>query len=391
MFALPTPSAESHYYSQQLCELVQKKIIASGGWINFADFMQMALYTPALGYYSGELPKFGNASNGGGDFVTAPQLTPLFAQSLAKQVAQVLSLTQGDVLELGAGTGELAADLLLALAHLEQLPNQYAILEVSSHLRSIQQENLKQKLPIALFEKVIWLDTLPTNFVGMILGNEVLDAIPVHLLVKKEGKLFERGVGFDHDFKWQDYPLQNNALSKQLEAVQLPDDYVTEVCPAASGLIRSLASALQTGVILMVDYGFSASEYYHPQRNEGTLMCHYQHYAHSNPFINLGLQDITAHVNFTAIAAAGLAQGLSLHGYCNQAQFLINCGILDLLSLISPEHIETYMPMSTAVQKLLSPAEMGDLFKVISFTKNLAENDDLLLLGFVSGDKSHTL
>jgi SAM-dependent MidA family methyltransferase len=391
MFALPTPSAESHYYSQQLCELVQKKIIASGGWINFADFMQMALYTPALGYYSGELPKFGNASNGGGDFVTAPQLTPLFAQSLAKQVAQVLSLTQGDVLELGAGTGELAADLLLALAHLEQLPNQYAILEVSSHLRSIQQENLKQKLPIALFEKVIWLDTLPTNFVGMILGNEVLDAIPVHLLVKKEGKLFERGVGFDHDFKWQDYPLQNNALSKQLEAVQLPDDYVTEVCPAASGLIRSLASALQTGVILMIDYGFSASEYYHPQRNEGTLMCHYQHYAHSNPFINLGLQDITAHVNFTAIAAAGLAQGLSLHGYCNQAQFLINCGILDLLSLISPEHIETYMPMSTAVQKLLSPAEMGDLFKVISFTKNLAENDDLLLLGFVSGDKSHTL
>lgn len=391
MFALPTPSAESHYYSQQLCELVQKKIIASGGWINFADFMQMALYTPALGYYSGELPKFGNASNGGGDFVTAPQLTPLFAQSLAKQVAQVLSLTQGDVLELGAGTGELAADLLLALAHLGQLPNQYAILEVSSHLRSIQQENLKQKLPIALFEKVIWLDTLPTNFVGMILGNEVLDAIPVHLLVKKEGKLFERGVGFDHDFKWQDYPLQNNALSKQLEAVQLPDDYVTEVCPAASGLIRSLASALQTGVILMIDYGFSASEYYHPQRNEGTLMCHYQHYAHSNPFINLGLQDITAHVNFTAIAAAGLAQGLSLHGYCNQAQFLINCGILDLLSLISPEHIETYMPMSTAVQKLLSPAEMGDLFKVISFTKNLAENDDLLLLGFVSGDKSHTL
>ena len=391
MFALPTPSAESHYYSQQLCELVQKKIIASDGWINFADFMQMALYTPELGYYSGELPKFGNASNGGGDFVTAPQLTPLFAQSSAKQVAQVLSLTQGDVLELGAGTGELAADLLLALAHLEQLPNQYAILEVSSHLRSIQQENLKQKLPIALFEKVIWLDTLPTNFVGMILGNEVLDAIPVHLLVKKEGKLFERGVGFDHDFKWQDYPLQNNALSKQLEAVQLPDDYVTEVCPAASGLIRSLASALKTGVILMIDYGFSASEYYHPQRNEGTLMCHYQHYAHSNPFINLGLQDITAHVNFTAIAAAGLAQGLSLHGYCNQAQFLINCGILDLLSLISPEHIETYMPMSTAVQKLLSPAEMGDLFKVISFTKNLAENDDLLLLGFVSGDKSHTL
>jgi SAM-dependent MidA family methyltransferase len=209
--------------------------------------------------------------------------------------------------------------------------------------------------------------------------------------VKKQGALFERGVAFDCDFKWQDYPLQHNALSKLVEADQLPDGYVTEVCPAARGLIHSLSAALQTGVILMVDYGFSASEYYHPQRNEGTLMCHYQHYAHSNPFINVGLQDITAHVNFTAIAEAGLSQGLSLHGYCNQAQFLMNCGILDLLGAVSPDDAAAYMPMAAAVQKLLSPAEMGDLFKVISFTKNLAENDDLLLLGFVSGDKSHTL
>ncbi len=391
MSALPTPSAESHYYSQQLCDLVHKKIIASGGWIDFSELMQMALYTPELGYYTGGSQKFGTMHNGGGDFITAPQLTPLFAQALARQVAQVVSLTQGDVLELGAGTGLLAADLLLALARLDQLPNQYYILEVSSHLRLIQQENLKERLSSALFEKVVWLDTLPIHFVGIMIGNEVLDAIPVHLLVKKNDALYERGVTFDESLTWQDKPLQNVALSKLVDADALPNDYVTEVCPAANGLIRSLASALQTGAILMIDYGFSASEYYHPQRNEGTLMCHYQHYAHSDPLINLGLQDITAHVNFTAIAEAGLAQGLSLHGYCNQAQFLMSCGILDLLGSVSPDDVATYMPMAAAVQKLLSPAEMGDLFKVISFTKNVAENEDLLLLGFVSGDKSHTL
>jgi SAM-dependent MidA family methyltransferase len=242
-----------------------------------------------------------------------------------------------------------------------------------------------------LFEKVVWLDRLPTNFVGIVLGNEVLDAIPVHLLVKKNDTLFERGVAFDKGFQWQDKPLQDDALRKLIDAETLPNDYLTEVCPAANGLMHSLATTLQTGAILMIDYGFSTREYYHPQRNAGTLMCHYQHYAHSDPLINLGLQDITAHVNFTAIAEAGLEQGLSLHAYCNQAQFLMNCGILDLLSAVSPEDAVVYMPMAAAVQKLLSPAEMGDLFKVIAFTKNLAEDEDLLLLGFVSGDKSHTL
>ncbi|MDG1096932.1 MAG: SAM-dependent methyltransferase [Methylophilaceae bacterium] len=391
MTALPTSSAESQDYSQQLCDLVQKKIVTSGGWISFSELMQMALYTPVLGYYSGGSQKFGTIKDGGGDFITAPQLTPLFAQALARQVAQVVSLTQGDVLELGAGTGLLAADLLLALELLGQLPNQYYILEVSSHLRFIQEETLKEKLSTALFERVVWLDTLPTNFVGIMLGNEVLDAIPVYLLVKKNDALFERGVTFNQSLTWRDNPLEDVALHNLIDADALPNDYVTEVCPAANGLIHSLATVLQTGAILMIDYGFSASEYYHPQRNEGTLMCHYHHYAHSNPLINLGLQDITAHVNFTAIAEAGLAQGLSLHGYCNQAQFLMSCGILDLLGAVSPDDAAVYMPMAAAVQKLLSPAEMGDLFKVISFTKNLAENDDLLLLGFVSGDKSHTL
>lgn len=395
MSALPIPSAESQQYSQQLCDLIQKKILASGNWISFADFMQLALYTPTLGYYSGGSQKFSHVNKGGGDFVTAPQMTPLFAQSLARQVGQVVSLTQGNVLELGAGTGLLAADLLLALKSIEQLPKQYYILEVSSHLRSVQQETIQAALPDDLLDKVVWLDTLPEDFIGIILGNEVLDAIPVHLLVKKNDAWYERGVASQYDgdngFKWQDYPLQDTALSTFIEASKLPNDYLTEVCPAASGLIHSLALALKAGAILMLDYGFSAQEYYHAQRHEGTLMCHYQHYAHGNPFINLGLQDITAHVNFTAIAEAGLAQGLSLHGYCNQAQFLINCGILDLLTNVSPDETAIYMPMAAAVQKLLSPAEMGELFKVISFTKGMEESDDCLLLGFVNGDKSHTL
>lgn len=387
MSSLPTPSAESHSHSQHLSRLVQQKISESGGWINFAEYMQMALYTPNLGYYSGGSQKFGNLKNGGGDFVTAPEMTPLFAQTLAWQASQVLQESQGNILELGAGTGRLAADMLQALYELEQLPEQYYILEVSGHLRSVQEKTLLAKLPAKLYEKVIWLEKLPDQFIGLILGNEVLDAIPVHLVMKKNDILYERGVGFDNGFVWQDQPLQNANIQHLIEPIGLANNYLTEVCPAATGLINSLATILKHGAILMLDYGFTAREYYHPQRNQGTLMCHYQHYAHSDPLINIGLQDITAHVNFTAIAEAGLAQGLELQGYTNQAHFLIACGLLDLLAQESPDDLTNYTPKVSAVQKLISPAEMGELFKVIAFSKGL----NAVLLGFESGDKSHTL
>lgn len=387
MSSLPTPSAESHSHSQHLGRLVQQKISESGGWINFAEYMQMALYTPNLGYYSGGSQKFGNLKNGGGDFVTAPEMTPLFAQTLARQASQVLQESQGNILELGAGTGRLAADMLQALYELEQLPEQYCILEVSGHLRSVQEKTLLAKLPAKLYEKIIWLEKLPDQFIGLILGNEVLDAIPVHLVMKKNDILYERGVGFDNGFVWQDQPLQNANIQHLIEPIGLANNYLTEVCPAATGLINSLATILKHGAILMLDYGFTAREYYHPQRNQGTLMCHYQHYAHSDPLINIGLQDITAHVNFTAIAEAGLAQGLELQGYTNQAHFLIACGLLDLLAQESPDDLTNYTPKASAVQKLISPAEMGELFKVIAFSKGL----NAVLLGFESGDKSHTL
>lgn len=383
MSSLPIPNAEAKAHSQQLAARIQQYIQQCQGWISFADFMQMALYEPQLGYYSGGAKKFGI----GGDFVTAPEISPLFAQTLAQQAAQVLAETHGSLLELGAGTGRLAADMLLALDGLQQLPQHYYILEVSAHLRQVQRETLEEKLSSELMQRVVWLDTLPQDFVGMILGNEVLDAIPVHLIHQTPQGMQERGVAFDGEFFWKYKPLQSGSLHEAASALKLPQNYLTEICPAASGLIASLANVLKQGVILMLDYGFAAHEYYHPQRDGGTLMCHYQHYAHTDPLIYAGLQDITAHVDFTRIAQAGVDNELELLGFCSQAQFLMNCGILQLMSAISPQDMSSYAPLAAAAQKLLSPAEMGDLFKVIAFGKAY----DALLLGFGVGDKCHTL
>ncbi len=383
MASLPIPTPQAQISSQQLANLIQQKIKQAGGWVDFATFMHMALYTPSLGYYSGGAKKFGM----GGDFVTAPEISPLFAQTLARQAMQVLAETRGNVLELGAGTGRLVADLLLELQKLNQLPRQYFILEISDYLRQIQLETLQKKLPSELFNRVAWLETLPQDFIGLIFGNEVLDAIPVHLIHHTSQGFLERGVTFDKEFVWQDKHLEAGGLGDLVSAHSLPNDYLTEVCPAATALINSLSNMLKKGVILMLDYGFSAREYYHLQRNQGTLMCHYQHYAHSNPLINVGLQDITAHVNFTSIAEAGVNHGLQLSGYCTQAQFLMNCGMLDILAKVSPNDLATYAPLAAAAQKLLSPAEMGELFKVIALSKGCSAD----LVGFKSGDKAHTL
>jgi SAM-dependent MidA family methyltransferase len=397
MSSLPTPSPEALSISQQLANLIQQKIAQAGGWIPFSEFMHMALYTPSLGYYNGGATKFGHA----GDFVTAPEISPLFAKTLARQAAQVLLETKGNILELGAGTGKLAADMLLELQQLNALPSQYFILEVSDHLRQVQRETLQKKLPDDLFKRVVWLQDLPSNFVGLIFANEVLDALPVHLLVKKNDAWLERGVAFTEknsaEFIWQDAPLAEPYLAENLIKYldknwqnNLPDGYLTEVSGPAPGLLQLITYSLKQGVILLIDYGFAATEYYHPQRNAGTLMCHYQHYALTNPLINVGLQDITAHVNFSQIAHIAMPcepTSMRLAGYVNQAQFLINCGILDILSETSPTDMAAYAPLAAAAQKLLSPAEMGDLFKVIALSKNF----EAPLIGFKDGDKSHVL
>jgi SAM-dependent MidA family methyltransferase len=390
MTPLPIPSPEAQKHSQQLVELIQNKIRSEGGWIDFATYMHMALYTAGLGYYSAGSQKFGK----GGDFVTAPEISSLFGQTLANQAAQVLEITKGDILELGAGTGKLAADILLQLNKWDCLPKHYYILEVSDHLRQVQREQLRNKLPKDVFSKVTWLNTLPSELSGIIIGNEVLDAIPVHLVVRKETGWYERVVTLanqelepSQQFAWMDVPLKEPVLLRTAEALQLQEGYLTELNPSANGLIASLAGVLKQGMLLMVDYGFSATEYYHTQRHQGTLMCHYQQLAHPDPLIYVGLQDITAHVDFTAIAQTGVDHGLQLAGYCSQAQFLMNSGILDAMTQVSPTDVANYAPLAAAVQKLLSPAEMGDLFKVIALSKNV----EAPLMGFVRGDKSHTL
>lgn len=380
---LPALDASAQQHSEAVVAHIRQQIQLQGGWISFADYMQMALYTPHLGYYSGDANKFGHT----GDFVTAPEISPLFAHSVANQVSQVLADCGGDVLELGAGTGKLAIGIMQRLSALGQLPDHYFILDVSANLCERQRQNLQHSLPEAVFSRIHWLETLPASFKGVVIGNEVLDAIPVHIVHWQHGQWLERGVTFEQVFVWHDRPLHDVSLVEAIDTSQLPDGYVTEISPAGQGLIASLAAMLQQGLILLLDYGFPAREYYHPQRSQGTLMCHFQHYAHDDPLIYPGLQDITAHVNFTTMAETALAQGLSCAGYTSQAQFLMNCGILQMLEAILPEDSARYLPKVAAVQKLLSPAEMGELFKVLALSKGL----DQPLLGFLQGDKLHQL
>ncbi|MBU1690279.1 MAG: SAM-dependent methyltransferase [Gammaproteobacteria bacterium] len=379
MSPLPAPDPAALEYSEKTAALIRGEIDSAGGWIPFSRFMELALYAPGLGYYSAGMHKFGAA----GDFVTAPEISALFGQVLAQQAAQVIGLTAGNILEIGPGSGRLAFDLLSELEQLGQLPDRYHLLEVSADLRLRQQHLLARFAP-----RVEWLDTLPASFSGLIIGNEVLDAMPVHLVAWGEDGCSERGVSMqDGQFSWSERKLTSGELYDSAAGLDVAPGTLSEIGLAARGFIATLAGLLEKGVILMLDYGFGQSEYYHPQRSSGTLMCHYRHYAHDDPFYLPGLQDITSHVDFSAIAETGLAHGLNLLGYTSQAHFLINCGITDLLSRASPEQASAYLPLSSQVQKLLNPAEMGELFKAIALGKGL----DTALIGFSQGDKSRML
>lgn len=387
--SLPTPSPEAAQHSTRLIELISRDIAAhpcpniEGGWISFARYMELALYAPGLGYYTAGAHKFGEA----GDFITAPELSPLFGRTLARQVSEIMAASQSAILELGAGSGKLAVDMLAALEQLGQLPDRYSILEISADLRERQQALLRVRLP-HLLERVDWLDTLPETFSGAIVANEVLDALPVHLVHWRDSALNERGVTVENGrFIWQECNLDAPELLQAAQQISVPDGYVSEICLAARGLLNSLAQCLAQGAILFIDYGFGAREFYHPQRSSGTLMCHYRHHAHAEPFFLPGLQDITAHVNFTDIAECGIDAGLTLSGYTNQAFFLINCGITELLQETDPEKLRDYLPLSGQVQKLTNPAEMGELFKVMALSKNVQRP----LCGFTRGDMSRTL
>ena len=381
MPSLPIPSPEAAAHSQRLLQTLHEAIATQQGWISFARYMEIALYSPGLGYYAAGASKFGAS----GDFTTAPERSHLFGRSLARQIAQVLAETGGDVLEVGAGSGKLACDVLLELQKLDTLPDRYFILELSATLQARQREMIAAQAP-QLMDRVQWLDRLPPSFTGVIFGNEVLDAMPVHLVTRNHGVLCERGVALDNEqLVWIDQPMKDGALKEAATALDLPEGYVTEINLAAPAFIASLADSLTRGALLFIDYGFPRAEYYHPQRNQGTLMCHYRHHAHGDPFFWPGLQDITAHVDFSAIAAS--TPDLQLLGYATQANFLINCGITDLLAEVSPEDVTQYLPLANQVQYLLSPAEMGELFKVIA----LGEGLEIPLLGFTRGDQRHRL
>jgi SAM-dependent MidA family methyltransferase len=398
---LPTPSPEAAQHSARLVEFIRREIAAQGGWISFARYMELALYAPGLGYYTAGAHKFGAA----GDFITAPELSPLFGRTLARQVAEIIAHSAPHILELGAGSGKLAADMLAELEQLGSLPDSYAILEVSADLRARQQTLMRERLP-HLLDRVHWLDALPEKFSGAIVANEVLDALPVHLVHWWDSTITERGVALarstppdarlsgglgaalgEHGFIWQERAISDAVLLHAAQKITVPDDYVSEIGLAARGLINSLAQRLEQGAMLFIDYGFGAREFYHPQRSSGTLMCHYRHHAHDDPFFLPGLQDITAHVNFTDIAECGIDAGLELMGYTNQAFFLINCGITALLQDTSPENLRDYLPLSAQLQKLTSPAEMGELFKVIVLEKKMVSP----LCGFMRGDLTRSL
>lgn len=352
--------------------MLREEIAKANGWISFARFMELALYAPGLGYYAAGARKFG----ADGDFVTAPEISALFGQCLARTVADVLMQAGGDVLELGPGSGKLAKDILLTLDKIGTLPDKYCLLEVSADLRERQRSAIAT-LPQHLAQRAVWLDELPQDFVGMVVANEVLDVVPVHLVTFASGRAFERGVVVkDGAFAWQDVPVPPEELNSWLAEIQStylgnapPAGYLTEVAPAACGLVKSLAESMKRGALIFIDYGFRGAELYHPSRITGTLMCHYRHYAHTDPFLYPGLQDITAHVDFTAVAEAGTAAGLELAGYTTQAQFLLATGLTDLLATVDPNDALQYLPLSNQVQRLVSPAEMGEFFKVIGFTR----------------------
>jgi SAM-dependent MidA family methyltransferase len=379
---LPPPSADAQVVSAALQEHIGTAIEAAGGWLSFARYMELALYAPGLGYYSAGSLKLGR----GGDFITAPEFSPLFARCLARQVAQLIESGLPDVIELGAGSGALAAVVLSELALLDRLPRRYLILEVSAELKARQRARLAAAVP-QLLERVRWLDVLPTHLQGVLIANEVLDAIPTHVVRTRGGSIEEmgvtlRGVAFERAYR----PAAGE-LARVAKSLALPDDYETEVNLAARAFVKSFGRLLERGVLLFIDYGFPATEYYHAQRTRGTLMCHYRHHAHDDPFALVGLQDITAHVDFTAIAAAGVDADLRVLGYATQAQFLVNTGITDYLGETAPEDVRAYIPLAAQAQKLLSPAEMGELFKVLALGRGV----DGPLVGFSRGDRAHTL
>lgn len=392
---LPEPDAAARAHSLRVAAAVASAVERAGGFLPLARYLDLVLHAPGLGYYAAGAHRFGPE----GDFVTAPELTPLFGAALATQVAAILAaLPRREIVEPGAGTGALAVQLLRRLESLDALPQRYRILEPSPPLQALQRERIGAAVP-HLAQRVEWLAALPEDIEGAVVMNEVLDAIAPHVLVRRNGAWHERGVVLARGaarhgahsgsaFALAERPLGDARLAALADARFPPHiDYASEVNPAAEALVEALGRRLRHGALLIIDYGFPRAEYYHPQRHEGTLVGHYRHRVHADPLLWPGLSDLTAHVDFTAIAEAGERAGLRVAGYTSQAAFLLACGLLDRLAEVGEPRSGAYLRQAGAVQKLTSPAEMGELFKVLA----LARSDAIAWPGFALGDRSRRL
>ena len=384
---LPALSAEELAHSQRVVAHVREFMAARGGVIGFDAWMRLALYAPGLGYYSAGAAKLGAE----GDFITAPEVSSLFSRCLARQTAEILQSIGGDVLELGAGSGRMAADLLVELAAIDALPGRYRILEVSADLAQRQRTRIAQ-LPAQLAGRVEWLDRWPSDAMrGVVLANEVLDAMPVERFRLRGEPGAQRvcalGVALDGEgLQWRETdatPELDQAVQDILRSIRapLPDGYVSELCLSFQPWMASLAAHLENGVALLIDYGLPRAQLYHPERMDGTLRCHFRHRAHDDPFINVGLQDITAWVDFTRVAEAADAAGLAVLGFTTQAAFLIGAGMGSLLTTemeLAGEDVRRQAQLAGEARRLMLPGEMGEVFKVIA----LGRGYDAPLSGF---------
>lgn len=381
---LPQPDLDARQHSQQLVDAIKAEIANHGGQITFQRYMQMALYQPGLGYYTAGAAKFGVA----GDFITAPEVSPLYSRCLAIQCQQVITALGEDavILELGAGSGQLAVEMLRELDHSQALPATYLILEPSPSLQLQQQANIQREIP-HLASRVMWLESLPTDSLrGVIIANEVLDAMPVQQFVVDKAGIYEQMVVCGKDglqLQPAEQTIEHTELTPLLDD-DIPKPYITEFNPVIPAWIKSVSECLLEGIMLLVDYGFPRREFYHPDRTMGTLVCHYRHYIHGDVFYFPGLQDISAHVDFTQVAQAGIAAGMTLAGYIPQANFLVNLG---LLQIAQTDDVELQYEHAQQIKMLTLPSEMGELFKVIAFSKKFDE----ALIGFQEYDRRGSL
>jgi len=387
---MPEPDGEAIRYSKKLTEVIKVECDKAQAGIPFSRFMQLALYAPELGYYTGGLQKFGEA----GDFITAPEVSSLFSQCIARQVAQVLNeMEQADILEFGAGSGVMAADILLELERLHALPGYYSIVELSAELRERQKQTIMDKAP-HLLASVQWLDELPQEAIeGVVIANEVLDAMPVECFRINDGTIEQmRVVARDGQLKAV-YQKAGDTVAEQVRLIErrrgstFGNGYCSEFNPAIEGWLASLYDVLDKGLVLLIDYGYPVQEYYLDERDSGTLICHYQHRAHADPLWYPGLQDITAFVDFSAVAHAAVAAGFDVSGYISQAMFLMGCGLAELHQLVLSDDHRQQLLLAQQIKTLTLPSEMGERFKAMALSKAI----DVSLMGFAMQDYRNRL